>query len=56
MQGLCAEKNTIGPLKRLIAALYSRSPTKNSRIVITVRALPYRVSAKQTLFRHQGYS
>ncbi len=34
MQGLCAEKNTIGLRKRLIAALYSRSPTKNSRIVI----------------------
>ena len=35
MQGLCAEKNTIGLRKRLITAVYSRSPTKNPRIVIS---------------------
>ena len=42
MQGLCAEKNTIGLRKRLIAALYSRSPTKNSRIASWRRLLKKR--------------
>ena len=32
MQGLCAEKKAIGPESGAIAALYSRSPTKNPRI------------------------
>ena len=34
MQGLCAQKTAIGPESDAIAAVYSRSPIKNSRIVI----------------------
>ena len=34
MQGLCAEKKAIGPESHSIATRYSRSLTKNPRIVI----------------------